>query len=228
MDGEFTCEGTRDKSGNLARNGRLGKVLEGFLHVFGNFLTGDQLHEVQRFIQARGDAAAGDAIAVVHEARKTTLHLHLWVSRREALDEGPMGGDLESVQKAGIGSDQRAFADTGDELSRRGTRPNKFRVAGICHLRQQRVWIATRNPEQVNGWDEIEGAVRRKLETIAGDDGFLLFGNEENLHPAVTPLGSHPLEYLVRDGDIHEIDAGINGNGDDEIGAHKISRFRFV
>ena len=75
---------------------------------------------------------------------------------------------------------------------------------------------------------EIEGAVRGKLEFIASDNGFLLFCNEENLHLAVTPLGSHPLEYLVRGGDIHEIDAGINGNGDDEIGAHEISRFRFV
>src|SRR5258707_15845682 len=74
---------------NGAGHRRTGVVLRELLHLLGDFITGDQFDELERLVERRGDAAAGDAIAVDHEARIALRHLDRGVLLQTG-DERPM------------------------------------------------------------------------------------------------------------------------------------------
>src|SRR3972149_1698961 len=101
-----TRPGPRPRTG-----GRLRVVLHQLLHVQGGLAVREQACQVERHVDAGGDAGGGDDVAVLDEA----LFHHLHVAELAQLpDRAPVGGRPAAGGEAGAGEDEGARADGGD------------------------------------------------------------------------------------------------------------------
>ena len=93
-----TIQGTSLRRRNLTRHGRTRIILGDLLDLLSDFEAAHQFHQLQRFVEAGGNAAPGDAVAIND---KTGMALDYFDRRkpRQARHEGPMGGDIISIQQ---------------------------------------------------------------------------------------------------------------------------------
>src|SRR6266850_5746619 len=93
-----------------ARHRRIRVILRGALDRLGNVVARQQLDQLERLVETGRDPAAGHAVAVDDETWMALDDLDLG-KLLEARNEGPMRRRLISVEQAGGGKQERAFAD---------------------------------------------------------------------------------------------------------------------
>lgn len=75
--------------GDAAAHRRLGKILRGEPRLLCGLFAEEQPDQFQRFVQPRRDAAAGQPIAIMHEARMAINHVDIDIAL-ETFGEGPV------------------------------------------------------------------------------------------------------------------------------------------
>ncbi len=179
-------------------------------------VLGDQR---QRQVEARGDAGAGPHIALTDEDR-VGIHRDGRVVGGELRRGGPVGGGALAVEESGGGEQVRAHAHGRDpgRARRQGARPRHDVGRGGRAEATGGVGLdGARHDERVDPAVQqlLEGHVRQHPYSGGGGDRFQRLGGEH--HPVGGGLGYLPAqqgEHLRRPGDVQQVDAGEQHDGD--------------
>src|SRR2546423_5087134 len=203
----------------VAAEWRAREVLRDQLHLLGDLVAADARDQLQRLVDSRRDAAAGYAVAVDDEARVAGGDFDL-AERLQAWDEGPVRRRLVAVEQAGARQQQRTFADRRDIARAGSLPPKKGEEGGVLHHHAQPVRTAARHPQQVERlFDVIEPVVRGQDHAVSRPQGVARGGDQLDLNAArrdrvLLPVITHPVENLVRRGDVHQVYTVIDGDAD--------------
>src|SRR5262249_32981045 len=95
---------------------RLRVIFDSELDALGDVTVAEVLDDAEGEVDARGDAAAGEAVAIEDHPRLPPFGAEAC----EVLAPGPVTAGAIALQQPGCSEDQRAGADTGDELGALG------------------------------------------------------------------------------------------------------------
>ena len=109
-----------------------------------------QFHQFQRFVEAGGNAAAGDAVAIDDKTGMTLDYFDCW-KPLQAKHEGPMSADLISIEQARRGQEEGAFTNGRDPAGLPAARNEEIETGagGIVHHVIERRRVPSGHPQDI-------------------------------------------------------------------------------
>ena len=154
-------------------------------------------------VDACGDTAAGDAVAVFDNAICGDFNAQVC----ELVAEEPVGGGFVAIEQSGGGEDEGAGADGGDVLGGLGLMAEEVEGFGVGHLLGG-AEVAAGNADEVELGAVGKSSVGLELEARHADNGFSGFGDEVDL--AV----GEGCEDLVGAGEVELGEVGVEEKAD--------------